>query len=399
MISLVLVAALLPLYLVRLQLGSLPTNLLELLVIALTVVQLASAKGRRALLQGVHALPRPVLTSCGIFVAAAVVSTSISAESQVSLGIFKGWIVIPLLLAILVWTNTRSSPLLRRYLEWALISSGTVVALLGIAQLGTLARVKSIYDVPNSLALWLVPIICLTLWPAVYDSRHRRLRLSFGCIQLVALLATQSGGGMAALLTSGLLAGLVWLKGSERRRVLSAVLIGTLIAGSVLVASGRAAYFLAPLTNAEATNSLSVRWQLWSVAAELLREHPWRGVGLGQFEPHYQRVLHERFSVSDSQPIPEFVHRDPHNWLLSFWLNTGILGLVSFAFVHGYIGWLAWHRRDRLTPHTEAALLALTSLLLFGFVDTLFWKNDLAALHLVLLAVVLAYLSASKIEG
>jgi len=139
-------------------------------------------------------------------------------------------------------------------------------------------------------------------------------------------------------------------------------------------------------TSSSSGASLAVRQQLWSVGRQLIAEHPIFGVGLGQFEPQYQRVLHERFSQFNSgllspEPIPEFVFRDPHNWIIAFWLNAGLLGLVAFIGVHIVA---VWRSKER------GVVLALVLLLLFGLVDTIYWKNDLATLHWVLISLTLA---------
>ncbi|HLD25813.1 MAG TPA: hypothetical protein VJC05_02120, partial [Candidatus Andersenbacteria bacterium] len=68
------------------------------------------------------------------------------------------------------------------------------------------------------------------------------------------------------------------------------------LALTVLSLTGRGQYLLSPLFS-DTPNSISVRGQLWSVAAELITEHPFLGIGLGQFEPAYQEKLHDRFAV------------------------------------------------------------------------------------------------------
>ena len=188
---------------------------------------------------------------------------------------------------------------------------------------------------------------------------------------VIALIATVSVAGIFSVLFSIGLAGVLW----SPRPLLSAVILIVCVALGVGVLQN----------SLDSQASLAVRKQLWSVSGELIGKSPIVGVGLGQFEPHYQRVLHQRFWDAERQgegpaPLREFVFRDPHNWPLSFWLNSGLLGLIGFIGVHT----VALHRTSN-----RAAAAALICLLLFGLVDTIYWKNDLAALQWLLLVILL----------
>ena len=198
----------------------------------------------------------------------------------------------------------------------------------------------------------------------------------------LALLATQSAAGIASVLVVASFAL------PRRIRFGLPIIVGLWAASCVfLLISGRLSYLASPVISGE-PNSISVRLQLWDIAWDLAQAHPVLGIGLGTFEPAYQNKLHERFAAgslpsqaySPPTPLAEFVYRDPHNWILSFWLNMGIIGLISFTFLH------VWILRPWLHIHYSAPFAALAVLLLFGLVDTIYWKNDLSALHWVLLA-------------
>ncbi|MEO6077270.1 MAG: O-antigen ligase family protein, partial [Candidatus Andersenbacteria bacterium] len=146
----------------------------------------------------------------------------------------------------------------------------------------------------------------------------------------------------------------------------------------------RIQYFISPFINSNTHSSLSVRLQLWNIGSRLIAQHPLLGVGLGQFEPAYQAELHKLFAL-ESRGVKttsyklqaEYVFRDPHNFLISFWLNTGIFGLVSFL----YLNWVAIRNAIRSKDAFQKSVgLALMAMLLFGLVDTIYWKNDLSAL-------------------
>lgn len=367
-----LVAGLLPVYLLRCTVFGIPTNVLEASIAVVTLIGLVQPTVRKQWHVAWRTLPRPVLVSTALFVLAACLSTAISPELRTSLGILKGWIIAPLAYAFMVYAsgeNPKSKAQNPNKIKNTLIASGVVMALVGISQLGTLERIRGVYDVPNSLALFLAPLIVLAVAQAQWVPAG---------IMFLALLATQSLAGIGAVVITLAVAYIIFLwprpysifhiPYSKLFAVAGIVLVVT-----VVVSIPKIRYLLQPHSSA------AVRLQLWSVSTELIRQHPLLGIGLGTFEPAYQEKLHERFlQPTTYNLLPEFIFRDPHNWILSFWLNVGLLGLSSFIGLHLYI-----------FSKGRVATYALLTLLLFGLVDTIYWKNDLATLHWVLLALVL----------
>jgi O-antigen ligase len=365
------VVLLIPTYLIRLTILDVPTNFFEVVLGLIFAWGLFSVVVRRRLWQAAISLPRAILFWTAFFLLAAGISTVVSDVLRVSLGILKGWIIVPILLAWLVLAAQHLSNN-KSLLADSLILSGLITALFSLSFYVPGERLSGIYDGPNSLALWLAPLIVLAggcSW-----SSHARggggFYLGAAMIMLIALILTQSVVGVAVV--SGMISLIIFLRINRlnlKRYLLYGIGIGVAVA-FFLWSSGRGQYFLQP------GNSFTVRQQLWSVSAELIREQPLFGVGLGQFEPAYQQVLHQRFAAGE-EPLREFVYRDPHNWVFALWLNLGLLGLVSFAALH----FLALRRALR-----SPVGMALLTLLLFGLVDTIYWKNDLAALHWMLLA-------------
>ena len=431
-----LVVALMPTYLLRTSLFDIPTNTFELAVIVVFAISALRPDTRSRWSLAARQLPWPAWLLVGLFVLSAIISTTISNVPYVSLGILKSWILIPILLSWLVWVFCQRSSdpqldpasLLSPVVS-ALIASGTVVAVASFFFFKPDQRLAGIYDVPNSLALFLAPIIVLALAGAVTNSNKYRLLLA-GMVMFVALILTQSVAGLASVLLVLSGAGLIsWrrqfqyaapqfgavadppavtLKYTKSRLlILSAILCLTVLSFGYLFQVGRLQYFLRPITDPSARTSLSVRLQLWDISWELIKQHSLLGVGLGQFEPYYQQALHDRFKhfeictspnlltvkdcqfIIDQPPIAEWVFRDPHSWPLSFWLNMGILGLFSFTGLNIYVFWLILKRPDKKSPSSLVTHYSLLTILIFGLVDTIYWKNDLAALYWVLLSILL----------
>jgi putative inorganic carbon (HCO3(-)) transporter len=376
-----LLAGILPLYIVRFSLVGIPTTLFEVAVWVVGCIYLVIPSLRSQLIVALRSIPRSYWVWISFFLLSACISTWISEVHRSSLGILKGWVITPFVFGLLVYAAQYKKPWIREYIVQALIVSGIVVALLGISQINGFTRIHSIYDVPNSLALFLVPIAVLSIWIGI---KEKKKPYALAAIPMfVAILATGSLGAIIALLCTVLFAAF-YTEWEEVRKWVPWCILGLLVVVGYLIFSGRFSYFLSPLTSLSQSNSATVRLQLWNLGARLIKKNPVLGVGLGQFEPAYQTELHNLFE-QESRGVrtagyalqPEYVFRDPHNWIISFWLNTGILGLISFVALNLFP--LKQWRKAR-TVKDQALILTIIAMLLSGLVDTIYWKNDLSAL-------------------
>jgi len=106
----------------------------------------------------------------------------------------------------------------------------------------------------------------------------------------------------------------------------------------------------------------------------VLEQRPILGAGLSGFQervaPFYART----------QTSANFI--DPHNIVLNFWVETGLLGLIAIAwiFVTAFrVSWLGWHRGDHdWRPYHLGVLLAMVAVVVHGMVDVPYFKNDLS---------------------
>jgi O-antigen ligase len=114
----------------------------------------------------------------------------------------------------------------------------------------------------------------------------------------------------------------------------------------------------------------------------MLRDHPVLGSGLSGFArtigPYRGGVYQE-----------DLIY--PHNIVLNFWTETGLLGVAAFgwlliqAFRSAYRGWRAG--ADAWRPLQLGVLLAMVAVVVHGMVDVPYWKNDLSLEFWALLGV------------
>lgn len=389
----VLLAGLLPLYVVRFPLFGIPTNVFEVMVWLVFISTICFSGTRRKIIDVAKSLPFATRLGAILFIVAALISTVYSPILSSSLGILKGWIVTPMVFGLIVLLTKHSDPQGHQKIIRSLVYSGLVVSLLGLSQVNGAMRIHAIYDVPNSLSLFLVPICVIAFWVGMQTKN--RLYIGGALFMLAAIVGTQSFGAVIALAGTGMLGvllGKLRLSAMEHGVI---VVLGLIIV-FIFFLSGRVGYIASPLWHIDITTSATVRLQLWDVGIRLIQKHPIVGIGLGQFEAAYQRELHGLFADPGQQSTfyklaPEFVFRDPHNWIISFWLNLGVLGGASFLFLAIATlsaGIKSFSLDSEKHAYIQAATLAIISMLIFGLVDTIYWKNDLSALWWMLLLLI-----------
>jgi putative inorganic carbon (hco3(-)) transporter len=228
-----------------------------------------------------------------------------------------------------------------------------------------------IYTTANALALFLGPLIALAVAILLHagDRLARAGSVAFLVISLPAMLLTFSRGGYVAMAAVA-----VGLALSHRRRLwllAGAVVVGILVAAIPPVFHRIALEF--QNVNGTTFFGRAGRIELWKATLQMLQQHPLFGAGLSGFAdriaPFWNPTHPERFI-------------DPHNILLNFWVETGVLGVIAFAWLMVIalrVSWRGWHgATGDWRPIELGALLAMLAILTHGLVDVPYFKNDLS---------------------
>jgi len=334
----------------------------------------------------------PLDWAVGAFVAASALSLLTARNMGVAQREFRVLVVESTLFYLLVSRAQRGDG--RRLSLWpaadGLVLGALAVSLVAIWQLVTgqgrvnvegVWRVRALYGSPNNLGLYLGRILPL-LGAVVAYGRTRWRRWAYGLLLLpigLACVATFSKGALllglpGAILFLGLAATRLRIHRRRWRPAILALSLLLVLAVAAIPLFGTQR-FARLLDFTEGTSF--IRLQLWQGALNMIRSHPWLGVGLDNFLYEYRTryvlpVAWEELGLSH-----------PHNILLDLWTRLGLPGVAAglWLLVAGFrAGWRSITRTE--LPDQRALALGLVGGLVatvaHGLIDNSIFLVDLA---------------------
>ena len=353
------VVAATPLYQVRGEVLGLPTTFLELTLAAVVLgilVRRPREKPERT----------PYDLWVALFVAGSLLAALVSPDPREGLGLWRAFILEPVIFFYAVRTvfaRRDARPLLAGAMAAIAVVAAWTFSLVADGRGITYdQRLLGPYQTANYFALLLVPLILMTVcWPR---REWLALRLAAAGGGLLMLLLSNSRGGELALLAGALVT--IPFLGRRFRLILAAVLIGSLAAA--------AAVFGPRLIEHSEEQVVSARPVVWREAAGAISARPLFPVGPGQF----QRLFRERVAGNETERL--YVAPQAHNahnlWLVA-WTEWGLLTVVALLGVVGTTILTIVRRRNYWMIVPSAMLAAI---IFHGLVDTSVFKNDLAIL-------------------
>lgn len=384
------ILSLLPTYLIRFKLFSLPTTLLEiLLVVFLFSVLLRIVAGVfrppqngnlkvSATIQKIKQLGK-INYAIGFFALAGIISTFISPDKIHALGQLKSFIFEPILLFYAVILTIKTQEDIKLVLRWLFIAIG-IISLFGIIQYFTflnlpirfwgtgleVQRITSVFDYPNALALFLAPLFgfFFSLALSKYTLFKNKWLMPVGLlIQFIALLLTFSRGAWLAILVGS---GFLLIRHFGWKKIIPTTTILLLILLMIPTVRTRISLGISD-------TSSQAHLDLMKVGVNKIIENPLLGNGLYGFRTTLQQA-------SFQGEILNY----PHNIFLNFWLELGLLGLLSFCTII-----FLTFKQNKIRPSalTLATSVFMMILILHGLVDAPYFKNDLSVLFWFVVAV------------
>lgn len=372
----------------RWRYGFYPTTLLEHAIAVTAVAFIVETWRARAQLTW----RTPFTIATVMFILAGTISVFTAPSRVAALGLYRAYIIEPIIFAFILMHAVTSA---RRAV---VVLGGLAIAGIAVCVPNSVIVLQAllthtydviqtppvvIYTTANALALFIGPLIAIASALALH-ARDRYIRVGSIVFLLVAvpgMVLSFSRGGYLAMA-----AVVVGLALSHRRRVW--LLAGAAGAG-ILVALIPPVFHRIAVefqnTNGTTFFGRAGRIELWTATLKMLREHPLFGAGLSGFAdrigPFWNADHPERFI-------------DPHNIVLNFWVEMGVVGMIAFAWIMVAafrVTWRGWREASGEWRTIELALLlALVAVVVHGLVDVPYFKNDLSLLFWTTIGLALA---------
>jgi len=377
--ALVATAAGMPLYVVRWHYGPLPTTLLETLIVV-TVATYVVARWR-------DGWRRPLSTWFDIPIAALLVAGAISvivaADRRGALGLYRAYFVEPVAIFYVAIDLLRQGRTLAQTIA-GFAAGSSVLALLNLrafaqALLANNIQVtgppNAVYGDANYVAMFLEPAAAMAVGFLLFArGRWRWLGAVWLAISALALMATLSKIALLAIVVLG--AATIATQRRWRWPLVAAFFVAGIVVSQLPLVKERWS---------TAVYGLFLRLDIYASTAFTLREHPIFGVGLGGFQVTYRTGSVQQY---------------PHDVWLSFWVETGLLGLVAFGVIFfGLLwrGWKAWPTTaGMLRPALWGAMLGMVMWAVHGLFDTPYFKNDMSVEFWIIAAAAWCAISSSR---
>ncbi|MEI6510913.1 MAG: O-antigen ligase family protein [Candidatus Uhrbacteria bacterium] len=400
-----LIAAALPTYLLRFSAGPVPMTFLETMILVLVCIYIAKTMpSLRSIVPKGWALPM------GLFLLAATAGVIVAPDRLSALGIWKAFYVEPMMLFVVIVGLIRRDdhpcpllPMRRGNVEGltvenlfvALAAGGLFVATFAIVQkaLGVgipvpwdvEGRVTSVFPYPNAVGLYLGPIVVMSLLQFIGTLVPSRpigtkvpgkplLWLATTVLGSVAIVLAQSEAAVGAVVATLFLVAV-----STKRFRKAAVTVAVIATVLVAAISPLRHYVLDKLTFRD--YSETVRLSQWTETVDMLRDRPIFGAGLNGYPtamlPYHKDAQFEIFQY-------------PHTLILNIWVELGVLGLVAFFLIayRVFITSFPSPLKGEGQGEVYAVAFALLTMTLHSLFDVPYFKNDLAAMTWIFLAVV-----------
>jgi len=384
---------LIPSYLIRFSIFGIPTNVLEVLIYSIFVSYLFERPNInwKELYENykIHIFSI-TLIFIGLFL-----STLINQNYREGFGIIKGWFFDPILFSFVLIHKIKDQKDIENILK-TLYFSALAVGIIAFEYLfyGHLTydgRLQAFYTSPNYLAMFLSPSVFVGLYllkiqnsKLIQNSKFKIQNFTIPVTLLLIVFAiyfTYSYAAWISIVLSLIIVALITKNISKRLLLISFLII-----------------FFAFLTQANnpklkdifsERSSLSSRMMIWKSSTLMIKNNFIFGIGPGNFQNKY--LEYQKYFP----PYLEWAVPEPHNLYLAFWLQSGVIGLIGLIVLIYF--WLKKTikeifsnqknsplRLDETSPRIETSAILAVSLgiiiyiLLHGFFDTTYWKNDLA---------------------
>ncbi len=408
-ISIALLIALAPAYQLRFTVWFIPMTFLEVMVLVVAVVWLFKTLVEKKWKE----IRWPWWGLTLAFILSGVLAVLISPDTRAALGLFKAYVLEPVLF-FYAFVNSMRSPRQWRMVIWALGASVLVTGFFALLQYLNLfpgvepyisqvpKRATSLFPFPTAIGKYVGPILALFLGyvlakvkvqgtqeAAMPADRSKNLKKLYEGVFFWGVI----GFGFLGLVLSfsrgaliGVFASLVFISFFSMWKKWLWAGLGLIIVISLLL----------PFTRHEiisvftvSDTSADVHVVMWKGAIRIIEAHPLAGTGLASFP-----IVYEKYKeASHTEFFP-----NPDELIFTLWIEMGLAGLVIFFWIVVKFFAAGISLLKTQNAYAVGLLAAMVALVVHGFFDTPYFKNDLAIIFWALAGLIVMVHSAEHPE-
>ncbi len=401
--AVVLVIIFSPAYLIRFEIFGIPITILEVMVMLIFLIWLIKVfvmtSGNCRDKCGSIKWPWKWLTL--IFVLVGIVAVLISPDIRQALGLWKAYILEPVIFFV-VFVNVVKTKSQSRGIIWALGSLVVVVGYITLLQYINIIdipgnygfenpmRATSFFPFPTAVGKLLGPLVAmflgifftrqsLSLKPVFEFIKNNIFIFGIFIFGFMGLMFSVSRGAMI-----GILAAMVFISFFSKWKKWIWGGLGLLIVIALLITPIRD-----NVVNVFSANDVStdVRLVMWKGAVRIIEDNPITGTGLASFPEVYDKYK----EASHTEYFP-----NPDHFILTIWIEMGLAGMIIFAWL--FICFFREGKKLLLVnkPLAVGLMSSMVALIVYGFLDTPYFKNDLSIIFWVIFGLVIVHNTQSK---
>jgi len=307
------------------------------------------------------------------------------------IGLWTSRLLQPLLVGFFVYQLLANESLrletMIQTLFWSLVLLIAIGGLQasGVIQYSNPGRLTDFYQFPNTFARYIVILLMITLpWILIQPRKTKYWYLGGWILGVALLLGTKSYGGVLSFFT-GLLALFLFLPEPYRR--LKRIVILSLIILAALIAINAPKL---PKWQTTINDSRNSRLEYWHIAAGVIRDHFWTGIGIKTWETDYLTLLQKFGPLAENRYPINWNSPQPHDVFLDSFVKAGFPGFLAITalllwpivvgyevvrqFETGHIYW--WFGLSMLAYGV--------AMITFGIADDPLWSDDTMPLLFIL---------------
>jgi len=367
-----LIILILPAYLIRFILFGVPSTMLET-YIYLTFVAFCIHVLISKVKLNLNKLKLPILILVIAGISSFLANDKMAALGQTKAYFFDGLLVLVMFNYFLKKTNFAQVPLHGYLLSsltvalWGILQRLGIFGLLShqkadpmLADQVSQGRILGPFESPNYLAMYILPAVVMLALVLLGNNKPIKLAINkiFAYISifilLVSLIMSQS---IAAILALVLVVSIyLYINFPKARAYILTILVLLSILFSTVIFSKKVSK----------SDSFFSRLEIYKAAVQISSDHLLVGIGLGNFNDSFGGYI---INVPDRMNW-EALH--PHNLFLNYLVSLGIPGLALFLLL------VAKTIRKDSWENKALYFFPFLAIILNGFIDTTFFKNDLA---------------------